>query len=197
MEKPAPAQYNIHELLIRRWSPRAFSSQPVEAEKLKRLFEAARWSPSASNEQPWFFIVGIRPDDSWNRIFETLEEFNQKWCHVVPVLALAVGRKNLVKKEGNNQWYRYDVGQSLAHLTFQAMTDGLWVHQMGGFDQELAARKFSIPENYEAITTFVVGYQGDYNQLHPRLIKSELNPRERKSFDKFIFTEKFGNPFTF
>jgi len=197
MEKPAPTQYKINDLLIRRWSPRAFSTQPVETEKLKRIFEAARWSPSASNEQPWYFIVGIRPDHTWNQIFETLVDFNQKWCHTVPVLGLAIGRKNLVKKKGNNQWFRYDVGQSLAHLTFQAMTDNLWVHQMGGFDQDLAAQKFFLPENFEAITTFAIGYQGDYQELHPNLRKIEPDPRERKPFEDFIFAEKFGNTFTF
>jgi len=50
MEKPAQAQYPIHDLLQKRWSPRAFSAQPVESDKLRSLFEAARWAPSSFNE---------------------------------------------------------------------------------------------------------------------------------------------------
>jgi len=60
--KSANTQFEIHEFLKKRWSPRAFNGQSVEKEKLQRLFEAARWSPSASNEQPWAFIIGQDKD---------------------------------------------------------------------------------------------------------------------------------------
>ena len=51
LEKPAPTDSPIHELLRRRWSPRAFSDRPVEPEKLRSLLEAARWAPSRSEER--------------------------------------------------------------------------------------------------------------------------------------------------
>lgn len=57
MEKPADNVYPIHDLLKRRWSPRAFAERPVEREKLRSIFEAARWAPSALNAQPWSFVV--------------------------------------------------------------------------------------------------------------------------------------------
>ena len=60
MEKPANTDYPIEEILRRRWSPRAFSDRMVETEKLKSLFEAARWAPSSFNEQPWSFIVATK-----------------------------------------------------------------------------------------------------------------------------------------
>jgi nitroreductase len=62
MQKIAETQVPIHELIGRRWSPRAFSDRPVEADKLLSLFEAARWAASASNEQPWAFLVATRQD---------------------------------------------------------------------------------------------------------------------------------------
>jgi|GEM_PF-5025595 len=49
MEKPATAQYPIHDLLKQRWSLRAFSERPVEPEHLRSLLEAARWAPSSNN----------------------------------------------------------------------------------------------------------------------------------------------------
>jgi len=60
MEKLAPTDYPIEEILRRRWSPRAFSDRNVEREKLLSLFEAARWAPSSFNEQPWSFIVAFK-----------------------------------------------------------------------------------------------------------------------------------------
>jgi len=57
MNKPATADYPIHELIRERWSPRAFADKAVPADVLRSLFEAARWAPSSNNEQPWVFIV--------------------------------------------------------------------------------------------------------------------------------------------
>jgi Nitroreductase family len=52
MEKIAETQVPIHELMRRRWSPRAFLDLPIEPEKLLSMFEAARWAASSNNEQP-------------------------------------------------------------------------------------------------------------------------------------------------
>jgi len=192
ISKEAKTDFEIHEILKKRWSPRAFSDKPVEKEKLQRIFEAARWSPSASNEQPWYFIVGRKGDTTFDRIFETLVEFNQLWVKTAPVVAISVGRIQLLKSGKTNPWYRYDVGQSLAHLTFQATHEGLWVHQMGGFDEKMAAGLFSIPEGFEAVTAFAIGYMGDYSILHPNHQKLELAERERKPVSDFLFSNTFG-----
>jgi hypothetical protein len=61
MEKPAPADHKLDDLIARRWSPRAFSGQPIEDEKLLSLLEAARWSASSFNDQPWNFMVAVKP----------------------------------------------------------------------------------------------------------------------------------------
>ena len=64
MEKLADTTYPIEPLLERRWSPRAFADRPVEPEKLLRLLEAARWSASCANQQPWYFIVATKEHTS-------------------------------------------------------------------------------------------------------------------------------------
>jgi nitroreductase len=197
MEKKAKTDHQIHPLLSSRWSPRAFSSQPVESEKLQRLFEAARWSPSASNEQPWSFIVGVSGDETYNMIYDSLVEFNQLWAKTAPVLVVAVGRKTSVKSDKLNTWYGYDLGQSVAHLTIQAIYEGLYVHQMGGFDAEKISSLLQIPEDHEALAVFTIGYMGDYSVLHPNLQKLELAERQRKRQDEFVFTRKFGHKLNF
>jgi len=192
MEKPARAKYQLHSLLSNRWSPRAFSNKKVEKEKLQRIFEAARWAPSASNEQPWSFIVGESGDETFNKIFETLVEFNQLWVKTAPVVILALGKADSVKSGKENAWFKYDVGQSVAHLTFQASYEGLWLHQMGGFDGKKAKQLFDIPDGYEVVSAVAIGYMGDYHLLHPNLQKLEVTERERKNMDKFVFSNKFG-----
>lgn len=192
MDKSAKTGFPIHRLLTQRWSPRAFNLEPVENDKLQRLFEAARWAPSASNEQPWSFIVGLSGDKTYQMIFEALVEFNQLWAKTAPVLVVAVGRRFSLKSAKKNNWFSYDVGQAVAHLTFQAMNEGLFVHQMGGFDAKKIAELFQIPKVHEALTVFSIGYMGDYNILHPNLQKLELAERQRKMPNEFVFTNKFG-----
>lgn len=191
--KKANTRFPIHTLLKKRWSPRAFNGEPVETDKLQRIFEAARWSPSASNEQPWAFIVGINGDDTYEKIFSTLVEFNQLWVKTAPVLALSLGRSISLKNGMPAEWFKYDVGQSMAHLTFQATHEGLFVHQMAGFDREKAHQLLEVPEKYEVITAFTIGYPGDYKVLHPNLQAMEIARRERLHSDDFVFSGSFGN----
>ena len=57
MDKLAETQTPIHDLIRRRWSPRAFSERLIEPENIRSMFEAARWAPSSRNEQPWAYLI--------------------------------------------------------------------------------------------------------------------------------------------
>ena len=72
------------------------------------------------------------------------------------------------------------------------MNDGLYVHQMSGFDVIKAAEFFQIPEDVVAVSVTAVGYLGDPGILHPRMQKSEIAERERKEIDTFVFAENYG-----
>lgn len=191
--KSAQTKHDIHPILNERWSPRAFSDKQVEKEKIQRLFEAARWSPSSSNEQPWRFIIGYKGDETYEKIFDTFVEFNQLWAITAPVLILTIGNSMSAKNpEKPNSAYAYDCGQAVAHLTFQASADGLFVHQMGGFNTEKAAKAFQVPQSFKVLTALAVGYMGDPEVLHPNLKKMEVAVRERQSLEQMVFTGKFG-----
>ena len=87
--KEASPDHPIHEPFVKRWSPYAFSGQPVPEEDLRALFEAARWSASNFNEQPWRYIVATRKDpQEFERLLSCLDELNQPWAKTAPVLAL-------------------------------------------------------------------------------------------------------------
>jgi nitroreductase len=192
--KEAKTTFDIHSNLKNRWSPRAFSDKKIETEKLQNLFEAARWTPSAFNAQPWYFIVGQNNDTTYKKIFDCLVEFNQMWAKFAPVLVLSIGTKIIEKTGELNSAFRYDVGQSVAHLTFQAMEEDLYVHQMTGFNPQKAVEIFDIPEDYEALSVFAIGYLGDPSMLDPRMQKAEKAERERKLIKEFVFENTFGQP---
>src|SRR5262249_16766280 len=134
MQNPAPTSVPIHDILLHRWSPRAFSDKSVSLEVLHALFEAARWAPSSSNYQPWAYMVGTKenPDD-FAKILSTLVEFNAGWAKSAPVLVMSVAQIRAAKDGSPNRHAFHDVGSASAQLTFEANGRGLLVHQMAGF----------------------------------------------------------------
>ncbi len=195
--KTADTKFGLHPVLANRWSPRAFDGRPIENEKIYRMLDAARWSPSASNEQPWRFIIGFKGDETYQKLFDTFVEFNQLWTKTAPVLVLCVADTMSTKNPGKpNPTHAYDLGQAVAHLSFQAHADGLHVHQMSGFDMKKAALAFEVPERFKVVSAIALGYIGNPEVLHPNLKEMELANRERRPLIENVFTEKFGQHFS-
>lgn len=191
--KEATNKYPVLDIIKKRWSPRAFSQKPVEKEKLQSLIEAARWSPSAFNGQPWRFIVGIKgKGKTYEKIRESLVEFNQIWSITAPVLIVAVGQKVVDAINKPNDSWQYDTGQSMAYLTMQAMDMGLYTHQMTGLSREKLAELFDVPETYEPFSVIAVGYIGDAGQLPEDFQKMEKAERSRLPYNELVFEERFG-----
>lgn len=192
MKKEAVTSFPINDLARNRWSPRAFLDRQVEREKLISMFEAARWSASGGNEQPWRFIVGMNRDETWQKIFSTLDEGNKEWNKAVPVLILAIGNK-ISSWDGNvSGYFQYDTGQAVAQLTLEAMNQGLHVHQMGGFSAEKSMELFEIPDTFQPLTVIAAGYIGNPDTLAGKLRQRELQARTRKDLAEVVFNGKFG-----
>jgi nitroreductase len=187
--KHAPPIAGVHDLIHRRWSPRAYADKEVPAAEFKRLFEAARWAASSSNEQPWRFLVGRRGDETYQKIFNALVEFNQSWARSAPVLVLSVAKKTFTQKGSPNRHGLHDTGAAMANLALQATHDGLHTHSMAGFDNELMRASFAIPSDYELGAVTAIGYFGDPSSLPEHLHKQEVSPRQRKPLEEFVFSD--------
>lgn len=178
----------INELIQSRWSPRAFDSRPVEAAKMKAIFEAARWAPSAMNEQPWRFIYATKDNpEAYNKILSTLVEANQVWAKDAPVLILAVAKTAYTSFDSPNKHAWHDTGLATANLLLQATELGLHLHLMGGFSADIAQKAFEIPQAYEPVSVMALGYIGDADQLPEPLKARETAPRARKPLQEIVF----------
>jgi nitroreductase len=174
----------IHE----RWSARAFADRDVAQKDLQRLFEAARWAPSSSNEQPWRYLVGRRGSETHEKIFQSLVGFNQAWAGKAPVLILGVAKTSFSHNNAPNGYAVYDLGAATAYLVLQAAALGLTTHQMAGFDREKARQLLGVPEGFEMGAAIALGYQGEPESLgNEELIKREVAPRERNPLSGFVF----------
>lgn len=200
MQNTAVTQFPVHELIRNRWSPRAFADKPVSPEVLRSAFEAARWAPSSSNEQPWAYIVATKDDSaSFEKVLGTLVEFNAGWAKNAPVLAIAVTKLTFAKNQAPNRMAKYDTGAASALLTMEATAHGLAVHQMAGFDPEKARVAFSIPAEWEAVAALAIGYPGSPETLPQPLKDREVAPRTRKPISEFVMSGSWGHtaPFVF
>jgi nitroreductase len=195
MKNPAPTEYPVNELIRDRWSPRAFADKPISPADLRSLFEAARWAPSSSNEQPWAFVVATRDDqENFGKAIQPLVEFNANWARQAYVLGFAVSELAFAKNNNPNRNAHYDTGAAMSQLTTEATARGLLVHQMAGFDPDTAREVFEIPSGWEAIAAFAIGYPGDPASLPQPYRDRETAPRVRKPIREFVMTGKWGKP---
>ncbi|MFO7569261.1 MAG: nitroreductase family protein, partial [Smithellaceae bacterium] len=85
--------YDIDELFLNRWSPRAMSGEAIGQDELMALFEAARFAPSSNNNQPWRFIYAHRTSPAWGNFFSLLNEGNRIWAKNAATLIVVVSKK--------------------------------------------------------------------------------------------------------
>lgn len=192
MEKSDQFEYPILDLIKNRRSTRAFSSQPIEPERIASLFEATRWAPSSTNEQPWVYVYATRDQEKfWNDLFSCLNEGNRIWAKDAPLLILSLARKNFSRFSGTNSYAMYDLGGANSFLSLQAVELGLQVRQMAGFDRQRTIGLLNIPERYEIGVFIAVGYPGDPQTLPEKLKLREMAPRERFLQHEFVMNGPF------
>jgi nitroreductase len=162
-----------------RWSPRAYSEQPLARETLLSLFEAARWAPSASNEQPWLFVYADE-GETRDRFRSLLNPSNQVWANKAPVLLYVLSRLKWSKSGRDYFTHQFDAGMAFMSLALQARKLGLFAHPMGGFDREKAYDVLKVPkQEWVIIVAVAIGYYGD-----PQLLPPDLQEREKPSLRK-------------
>ena len=193
MERQRDAAHPIHDLLRRRWSPRAFSNRPVEPDKLLSVLEAARWAPSSNNEQPWHYLVARKEEpEEFARLLACLVDRNQSWAKGAPVLMLSVASTVWARNGKPNRHALHDTGQAVAGLTVQATALGLYVHQMAGFHVDKARETYGLPATVEPVAAIALGYLGDPSTLPEDLREREMTLSSRKPIGEFVFTGAWG-----
>ncbi|GAA0509931.1 nitroreductase [Saccharopolyspora subtropica] len=192
--KPAQTSVPLHPLLAERWSPRALDPAVVIGDdQFTALFEAARWAPSWGNTQPARYLAGRRGEETFDRIHSTLSRGNKGWTSNAAALVLGVAR--VVDEDGERLPYgEYGLALATQNLVLQAVAEGLYAHQMAGFDRDAARAEFAIPPEFEPIIAVAIGGLGSTEGMPERLREKELRPRVRKPLSDLVFTGTWGQP---
>jgi nitroreductase len=139
----------VNEIILKRRSIKTFLPGNINDEKIEALFKAASMAPSSMNEQPWSFILAKKEDeDNFNKLLNLMSPKNQIWAKDSSILLVAIAKRNFSLNNKVNKHYIYDVSSAVANLTYQALSIGLYVHQVGGFDVERSRTELNIPDEY-------------------------------------------------
>jgi nitroreductase len=155
------ADHPISPIFLDRWSPRGFTGEPISDTDLATLFEAARWAPSSSNQQPWRFLYARRDSPDWALFFDPLFDGNKGWASSASAL-IAIASKRTIPAKGDkpareNYNHSFDTGAAWACLALQASLMGWSAHAMGGFDVPRAIADLGMPDDYRLECIVAVG----------------------------------------
>ncbi|MFF7682299.1 nitroreductase family protein [Microbacterium sp. NPDC007973] len=180
LDRTAQTDVPILDVLAERWSTRVFDAEaPIDEGALRAALEAARWSPSANNSQPWRFLLARRGTDAHAQIVGSLVGFNQGWAPAAGALLVILAET--ADEEGNARpWATYDAGQTAAFFTVEAHARGLATHTMGGFSPDDLRTAFGIEERFTPVTVIAVGAFGDLDAADEAVRSRESAPRVRR-----------------
>lgn len=179
----------IADVLAQRWSPRGFDADAdITADQLTALIEAARWTASSANSQPWRFIVTRRGTPDFDRVFGCLTGGNLAWAHRAGALVVMVAR---VRTDDGTPmpWAEYDTGHASGSLTVQAESMGLTAHQMGGFDRQQLSTEFGLADDLRPMAVIAVGTFDPDAELPEPFASRETAPRQRLDVADLLLNE--------
>lgn len=186
IKKEAETTFPVDPLIKKRWSPRAFSDRLVSEASMATLFEAASWSASSYNEQPWSYRYAFRSDEAgFQRLLSCINEGNRSWAQHASVLVLSLAQAHLDRSGKPNRHYFHDTGAANTTLLLQAASMDIYGHMMGGFDYEKTSAEFGLEEGLEPVCFMALGYLGSPDQLEEPLRSREQGSRSRKPIEAF------------
>lgn len=175
-------------LINTRQSVRAYKPDMVETEKIERILEAGRLSPSACNAQPWKFIVVDNPelknkiaDATSNRVIGINHFTKQAPVHIVVVLEPANFNSNFGSLMKDKNLPLIDIGITAAQICLQATAEGLGTCILGWFNETSVKKLLNIPKSKRVILIITLGYPAT----------EEIRDKKRKSLDEIVNFNKY------
>jgi len=166
-------------LVNKRQSVRKYSEKPVEPEKLQRCLEAARLAPSASNSQPWKFIVVNDPELRAKVAKETigpLSTFNNFVPQAPVIVAIVIEKMKTLTKIGasiqDREYPLIDIGIAAEHFCLQAAEEGLGTCMLGWFNEKPIKDLLKIPKDKRIGLLITLGYAPEDYRLRQKIRKS-------------------------
>ena len=184
--------HDIDPLFVRRWSPRSMTGEAIALEELLRLFEAARWSPSSSNRQPWRFVYALAGTPTFEPFVGLLAPANAAWARKAGALVVVVA-KTTTDDGKPSRLAASDTGAAWMALALQGTVQELVVHGMEGFDAAKAAALVQMPADHEVLHMIAIGHRAPAEDL-PEPYREREQPNGRRPLADLAFEGAFTPP---
>ncbi len=168
----------IHEAIKNRRSVRAYKSDPIPEQSLRKVLEAARLAPSAHNDQDWKFII-IKDIKKRKQLAQAAR--SQSFIAEAPVVIAAVALNPERVMSCEVPAYAINLAIAVDHMTLQACEQGLGTCWIGAFSQEEVKKVLKIPDKYKVVALLPLGFPADFPK-----------PKTRKSLEEIICYENFN-----
>ena len=156
--------------LKERRSIRTFQEKMITDREIEMILEAGRWTPSASNKQPWEFII-IKNKDILDKIAKTA--IYGRFIRKAPLVIAIVG-----KIKQNPKWYVQDTSLASMSMMLMAWSLGIGTCWIGSMDRDKAKEMLGLGKDDFLLTVLPMGY-----------VKGEIpRPTLRKDLEKITKT---------
>ncbi len=160
-----------------RYSVRGYKETEVEEEKLRKVLEAARLSPSASNRQDWKFVV-VKDQDAKKKLARAA--FNQSFIAEAPIVIVACGTSPKLMMDCGQPTHTVDVSIAVAYLILEAYELGLGTCWIGAFKEDEVKRILGVPKDVRVVAMTPLGYPDE-----------PPSPKSRKRLEEIAVFEKY------
>jgi nitroreductase len=169
---------DVFEAINKRRSIRKYKNIDIEIEKLDKILEAARISPSAANRQEWKFIV-VKNQDTRNKLMGAAN--GQKFVGEAPVTIVACSTESERVMPCGQHAYTVDLSIAVSFMILEATELGLGTCWLGAYDEKAVKTILDIPQEIRVPAMFTLGYA-----------EENPGPRPRKELEEVLCLEKFS-----
>jgi nitroreductase len=149
---------DVFEAIKKRRSVRSYLEKPVEEEKLMRVLEAARLSPSAVNFQPWHFIV-VKDKTAREKLFKA---YARNWLATAPIIiVICASPEKAWRRSDGEEFWKIDAAIAMQSLVLTATSEGLATCWIGAFDEKKAREALGIPAHIRVVVMTPLGYSAE------------------------------------
>jgi nitroreductase len=189
------ADYPIHPIFLERWSARSFGGEPMPEADLLTMFEAARWSQSSGNGQPWRFCYTLRTEPDWQTFTDFLVEGNSAWAVKASALVICMSKLRNHQTDGSDpkpiRTHSLDLGASMQSFTLQAAMMGYVAHPMAGIHADKIRDTLGFDgDDYVAEAAIAVGRLAPAEMLSERFRGREVQS-QRKPMSEILSKGRF------
>ena len=184
--KKAATEYPVLEIIKNRWSPRSFSDKVISVDDMNTILEAATWSFSAMNEQPWRYVVAQKGTALFDYFVDLLNPGNKPWNKHAAALVLSLKKNNYSDSDNININALHDIGAANILLTLQANSMGIYTHVMEGFSKKQASELLQLDPGMEPVVMIALGYPDTPEKLNEPFKTRETSPRSRKGLHEVM-----------